>query len=59
MNPGDIIMGDADGVVVIPRQHLEAVYTEAMQIEKTEKAMTKDIWELKSIKKAVEKWARI
>lgn len=59
VNPGDIIVGDADGVVVIPRQHLEAVYNEAMQIEKTEKAMTKDIWELKSIKKAVEKWARI
>lgn len=59
VNPEDIIFGDADGVVVIPRQHLTEVYTEIMQIEKTEKAMTEDIWELKSIKKAQDKWGRI
>jgi 4-hydroxy-4-methyl-2-oxoglutarate aldolase len=59
VNPGDIIVADTDGVVVVPKDKVAEVYAKALEIEETEKAQTKDIWELKSVKKAVEKWARI
>jgi 4-hydroxy-4-methyl-2-oxoglutarate aldolase len=32
VRPGDFVLGDADGVVVIPSEHIEAVLTEAEQI---------------------------
>ncbi len=34
VNPGDIIFGDADGVVVIPRERKEEVFTAALEKEK-------------------------
>jgi regulator of RNase E activity RraA len=31
INPGDVVFGDANGVVLVPQQHFEAVYTELMK----------------------------
>ena len=36
VNPGDLIRGDADGVLVIPRQHEEAVLAAAEEIDAVE-----------------------
>ncbi len=36
VTPGDIVRGDADGVVVIPRQHEDAVLATAEEIEAAE-----------------------
>ena len=30
VNPGDVIVGDVDGVVVIPQQHLEDIVADAL-----------------------------
>ena len=32
INPGDVIYGDADGVIVIPREHVDAVFAKAQEI---------------------------
>jgi regulator of RNase E activity RraA len=37
--PGDLVRGDADGVVVIPRAHEDAVLDTAEQIEQAENAI--------------------
>ncbi len=37
--PGDLIRGDADGVVVIPREHEERVLASAEEIQKAEDAI--------------------
>lgn len=34
--PGDLIRGDADGVLVIPKEHEEAVLNTAEEIERAE-----------------------
>jgi len=39
VQPGDILRGDADGVIVIPRQHEDAVLDTAEQIEAAEEAI--------------------
>lgn len=39
--PGDIVVGDADGVVVIPREHEDAVLAAATEIFETEAAIRK------------------
>lgn len=59
VHPGDIIVGDADGVVVVPHQHAAEVLAAAQQIEETERRMTDAIRRLGSIRKAVEEFARI
>jgi len=57
--PDDIIVGDADGVVVVPRAAAADVLAAAQQIEETERRMTEAIGRLGSIRKAVEEFARI
>ena len=36
VNPGDILRGDSDGVLVIPRAHEDAVLTAAEEIDAVE-----------------------
>jgi regulator of RNase E activity RraA len=50
--PGDILRGDADGVLVIPRAHEEAVLTAAEEIDATEQNIRKLLDEGKSLAEA-------
>ncbi|HEY6102547.1 MAG TPA: RraA family protein [bacterium] len=59
VHPGDIVVGDTDGVVVVPRASAADVLAAAQQIEETERKMTEAIGRLGSIRKAVEEFARI
>lgn len=59
VHPGDIVVGDADGVVVVPRAQAADVLAAAQQIEETEGRMAEAIGRLRSIRKAVEEFARI
>jgi regulator of RNase E activity RraA len=43
VSPGDILRGDADGVVVIPRQHEAEVLAAAEMIDKAEDAIRKSV----------------
>ena len=42
VEPGDMVVGDTDGVVVVPRAMLEQAATEAEQIGAKEAAMEQD-----------------
>jgi regulator of RNase E activity RraA len=41
--PGDLVFGDLDGVVVIPRQHEKIVTTKALEKARAEKLVRKEI----------------
>ena len=43
INPGDIIIGDKDGVVVIPPAHAEMIYEEATKVLEKEKVIIENI----------------
>ena len=43
VRPGDIIFGDADGVVVIPREHASKVVKKAVEIDASEVEKVKSI----------------
>jgi regulator of RNase E activity RraA len=59
VHPGDIIVGDADGVVVVPRAHAAEVLRVATEIEETERRMAEAIRRTGSILKALDEFARI
>ena len=59
VNPGDLIVGDRDGVVVVPTSLVEAVLKEAQDIEDREREQTRLIRESKSLLKGLEKYQRI
>ncbi len=59
VNPGDIIIGDRDGVVVVPKEHAEEILRLAQELEAKEAITAKTVKELKSIRKAVQKHNRI
>lgn len=59
VHPGDLIVGDTDGVVVVPRELAGDVLTTADQIEATERRMTEEIKRTGSIVKALQTFARI
>jgi regulator of RNase E activity RraA len=57
--PGDLMVGDRDGVVVVPSGLIEKVLQLALDIEKREQEQTKLIREAKSLIKGLEKYKRI
>jgi len=59
VSPGDIIVGDEDGVAVVPRAHAADVLKKAQDLDNTEHSMLPFIEKFKSIKEAVAKFGRI
>ena len=53
--PGDIVRGDADGVVVIPKDHEDAVLAAAEQIQQAEDAIRASVRDGMSLREAREK----
>ena len=59
VHPGDIIVADDDGVVVVPQDRAEEVLKKAQEIDDREKGMFPFIRQFKSLTKAIEKFNRI
>ncbi len=59
VRPGDIIIGDRDGVVVVPVEHAARALELARGYEAKERQMVPLIHQYKSIKKAVEQFNRM
>ena len=59
VNPNDIIVGDEDGVAVVPRARAAEVLKKAQDLDNTEHTMIPFIEKFKSIKEAVAKFGRI
>ncbi len=59
VRPGDILVADEDGVVVVPQEQAEEVLKKAQEIDAREKGMFPFIRQFKSLTKAIEKFNRI
>ena len=59
VSAGDIIVGDEDGVAVVPRTHAADVLKRAQDLDNTEHTMIPFIEKFHSIKEAVAKFGRI
>lgn len=59
VRPGDIIVADEDGVVVVPQERAAEILKEAQAIDDRERGMYPFIREYKSLQKAIEKFNRI
>lgn len=59
VNPGDLVMADLDGVVIVPKAHVEEVLAIAEEIESREAEQTKYIRETGSLLKGIAKYNRI
>lgn len=57
--PGDLIVGDVDGVVVVPKTHVEAVLKMALEIEERELEQARLIRESRSLREGLAKYGRI
>ncbi len=59
VTPGDLVVGDADGVAVVPADHADEVLARAREIEDREARTTELIKEYASIRDAVAAFDRI
>ncbi len=59
VHPGDIVLGDLDGVVVVPRAREAEILRVAQELEAREAATIQDVIRLKSIQQASQKNQRI
>jgi 4-hydroxy-4-methyl-2-oxoglutarate aldolase len=59
ISPGDIIVGDRDGVVAVPKEQAQAVLKRAQEIDAREAQMFPLIRKFKSLAKVVEMFQRI
>lgn len=59
VHPGDIVVGDIDGVVVVPQAQAEAVLKMAQEIDARELEQAKLIIAEKSLRKGLAKYGRI
>lgn len=59
VNPGDIVAGDDDGVVVVPSAHADEVLRIALEMEGGEKAMMRALRAGRSIIESLEEIGRI
>jgi regulator of RNase E activity RraA len=59
VRPGDIIVADEDGVVVVPQEHAKAVLKVAQEIDERERKMVPMIKQHKSLLKVIELFNRI
>jgi regulator of RNase E activity RraA len=59
VNAGDIIVGDEDGIAVVPKAHAADVLKKAQDLDNTEHSMIPFIEKFRSIKEAVAKFGRI
>jgi regulator of RNase E activity RraA len=56
VTPGDIVIGDADGVVIVPQTHVREVTNISREIEKTENRIRQAVLEGKPLKEARQKF---
>ncbi|WP_084397961.1 RraA family protein [Henriciella aquimarina] len=59
IQPGDLVVGDIDGLVVVPRDKAEEVLETARDIDRKEAEQTKLIIEARSLRKGLAKHGRI
>ena len=59
VNPGDIIVGDVDGVVAVPREDAEEILALAQEIDEREAEQAKLIIESGSLREGLAKYGRI
>lgn len=59
VHPGDLVVADRDGVVVVPREHVDDVLAMAEDIEEKEAAQTQYIRETGSLREGLAKYDRI
>jgi regulator of RNase E activity RraA len=58
INPGDWIVGDADGVIIVPQEIAMEALVKAEDIEDREQGMREDLAAGMSFDQAFEKWGR-
>lgn len=59
IHPGDLIVGDVDGVVAVPKDHLKEVLAMAQEIDSREAEQARLIMAEKSLRKGLAKYGRI
>jgi len=59
VHPGDLVVGDVDGVCIVPPKHAEAVLLMAREIDAREAEQARLIVEAKSLKQGLAKYGRI
>jgi regulator of RNase E activity RraA len=59
VHPGDIVVGDVDGVVIVPKAQAEAVLAMAQEIDARELEQARLIIAEKSLRKGLAKYGRI